>query len=484
MPPRYPVLYLAISIAASFIVAPRPAVADDSMQWQFYESHDPDNKGAMTARLVYGVPETDNVQVMGVCDARPSTGAKFSSVTFGADIGDLANGKETDLRFSGGGFEQTLHGNIQRAEGEGLNGVHLDIKNDDPIWTAFADKDTLDYLVPGYRAATLKLTPGRDKLKAFVKACRTYEKAALGDTAESSSASASDSAEKEDFDNAKELGTVAAFEAFLSNHSSGFFADLAHAYIDKLSKAAASPPAPPPQALAPQAPPLQAPPPPAPTPTAIPGLGPDPSCKDLFKVKSQNSAMPAKITFINKSGMYRSIMWLDFNGRPKDYASLNSGQEVTLDTFLTHPWMVTDGPGNCIEIVMPHAGTRVVTLTGPGGSAIQVPPPPAPNHKPPAPKVTSSCPPGTKPIPETDNCRPIAPPKKKAATPKCRSRSVLINGKCILKRNAGDSCGPGYHLKHGKCVHGAYVTPRSKRSVHGCPPGLDWNPQEGCHEND
>jgi len=451
MSPRCLVLCLVALITASSIVASRPAAAEDGMVWQFYESHDPDNHGAMTARLVYGVPETDNVQVMGVCDARPSTGVRFSSVTFGANIGDLANGKETDLRFSGGGFEQTLHGNIQRAEGEGLNGVHLDIKNDDPIWTAFADKDTLDYQVPGYRAATLKLTPGRDKLKAFVEACRTYEKAALGDTAKSSDASASDSAEKEDFDNAKELGTVAAYEAFLANHSSGFFADLARAYIDKLNKAAASPPAPPPQALAPQAPPPQAPPPPAPTPTAIPGLGPDPSCKDLFKVKSQNSATPAKITFINKSGMYRSIMWLDFSGQPKDYANLNSGQEVTLDTFLTHPWMVTDGPGNCVEIVMPHAGTRVVTLTGP-----QVAPPP------PAPK----------------------PKKKKAAGPKCRSRSVLIDGKCILKRNAGDACGPGYHLRHGKCVHGAYVTPRSKRSVHGCPPGLDWNPQEGCHEND
>ncbi len=440
-----------IALVAVFLLKALPAVADDGMKWQFSESNDPDNHGAMTARLVYGVPETDNVQVMGICDARPSTGVKFSNLVFGADIGTLANGKDADLRFSGGGFEQTLHGNIERAEGEGLNGVHLEIKNDDPIWAAFSEKDTLDYQVPGYRAATLHLTPGRDKLKAFVNACRTYEKAVLGEDKEADQANSTEAngnPEKDAFDSAKELGTAAAFEAFLSNYGSGFYADLARAYIKKLDKAAAPSPAP--------APP--APPPPAPTPTAIPAPGPDPSCKDLFKVKSLNSATPAKITFINKSGMYRSIMWLDFKGRPKDYANLNSGQEVTLDTFLTHPWMVTDGPGNCIEIVMPHAGTRVVTLTGPQVA----PPPPAKKASPP----------------------PAPKPKKKAAGPKCRSRSVLIDGKCILRRNAGDDCGPGYHLRGGKCVHGAYVTPRSKRSVHGCPPGLDWNPQEGCHEND
>jgi hypothetical protein len=449
MSPRHANLCL-ILLATILAFKALPAAADEGMEWQFYESNDPDNKGAMTARLVYGVPETDNVQVMGVCDARPSTGAKFSSVTFGADIGDLANGADADLRFSGGGVEQTLHGNIQRAEGEGVSGVHLDVANDDPIWTVFADKDTLDYQVPGYRAATLDLTRGRDKLRSFVEACRTYEKAVLGGDAGGGDESASNSEEKEAFDSAKELGTVAAFEAFLANYPSGFFADLARAYINKLGEAAASPPAPPPPAA----------PPPAPAPIAVaPTPGADPSCTDLFKVKSQNSTTPTKITFVNKSGMYRSIMWLDFTGQPKNYANLNSGEQITLDTFLTHPWMVTDGPGNCVAIVMPHTGTRVVELTGP-----QIAPPPPPQKK--------ASPP------------PAPPPVKKATTSKCRSRSVLIDGKCILKSNTADYCGPGYHLKGNKCVHGRYVAPKVKKSVHGCPPGLDWNPQEGCHEND
>jgi hypothetical protein len=40
--------------------------ASDDMKWQFSEANDPDNKGRMTARLIYGVPETDAIQASGV----------------------------------------------------------------------------------------------------------------------------------------------------------------------------------------------------------------------------------------------------------------------------------------------------------------------------------------------------------------------------------------------------------------------------------
>ncbi|HUU67550.1 MAG TPA: hypothetical protein VMW57_09785 [Methyloceanibacter sp.] len=447
-------LFLGVSAWPSLVT---PALAQDGdMSWQFYESNDPDNKGAMTARLIYGVPETDNVQVMGVCDARPSTGVKFSSVTFRANIGDLANGADAELRFSGGGFEQTLKGNVQRAQEEGINGVHLDIEHGDRMWTAFAEKDTLDYQVPGYRAAPLELEPGRGNIKSFIEACRTYEKAVLGDQGTDTTADSGDSSEKDAFNSAKELGTVAGFEAFLSNYPSGFYADLARAYVGKLNGASLpKTPAPPPP-----------PPPAAPAPAIVTSApGPDPSCRSLSTLRSQNSNTRAKLIVINKSDMYRSVMWIDFNGQPKDYGGLNAGDQMTLDTFMTHPWMIADGPGDCIEIVMPHAGTRVVELTSRGGT-VQAPPPQRKASPPPAPAPKK------------------AAPKKKAAGPKCRSRSILVDGKCILKSNAAGYCGPGYRVKNGKCVPGAYVAPKPKPSGHGCPPGQVWSPQELCHYDD
>ena len=70
----------------------------------------------MTARLIYGVPETDNMQVLAVCDASSTPSA---SVTFGADIGTLETGKDTDLRFSGGGFDYALKGPDLPPDGRG-----------------------------------------------------------------------------------------------------------------------------------------------------------------------------------------------------------------------------------------------------------------------------------------------------------------------------------------------------------------------------
>jgi hypothetical protein len=54
---------------------------------------------------------------------------------------------------------------------------------------------------------------------------------------------ADDSAEKEAFEAAKELGTVEAWDAFLSHYSNGFRADLARAYVKKLGEAPAATPA-------------------------------------------------------------------------------------------------------------------------------------------------------------------------------------------------------------------------------------------------
>ncbi len=203
------------------------------MEWQFFQAADP---GYKTTRLVYGVPETDNIQVSGACVHSSSIGANFSIVTFGADIGDLETGKDTELRMSGGGFDHVLKGKIIRATGEeGLNGVELDIGNDDPLWRAFAEKDSLDYLVPGYRAASLDFSRGRDKIQQYVKACETFAEASP--PAASATSGSGGDAEKEAFDSAKDLGTVEAWEAFVASYPSGFHADLARAYVKKLGSA-------------------------------------------------------------------------------------------------------------------------------------------------------------------------------------------------------------------------------------------------------
>jgi uncharacterized protein len=90
-----------------------------------------------------------------------------------------------------------------------------------------------------------------------------------------------------------------------------------------------------------------------------------PTCAGFGKLKSLNSNTPITVTFVNKSKSYRGVMWLDFGGTPVTYTNLNPGQSYTAQTFLTHPWMFTDGPGNCMEIYQPRQGDTRFDIKAP-----------------------------------------------------------------------------------------------------------------------
>ncbi|MBO6815685.1 MAG: hypothetical protein JJ891_12540 [Rhizobiaceae bacterium] len=81
--------------------------------------------------------------------------------------------------------------------------------------------------------------------------------------------------------------------------------------------------------------------------------------------QSVKSDFPVTLTFRNMSGAYRSVMWVGFDGMPVSYADLDPGEEFTINTYLTHPWMFTDGPGNCMEKFMPQLGVSHFNITAP-----------------------------------------------------------------------------------------------------------------------
>jgi hypothetical protein len=85
------------------------------------------------------------------------------------------------------------------------------------------------------------------------------------------------------------------------------------------------------------------------------------SCKQ--GVKSKKSDVPVKVKFVNKSGEYRGVFWVDYKGQMVNYANLNPGESYTIDTFVSHPWVFTDGPGNCIEMFYPAKGKSRYNLT-------------------------------------------------------------------------------------------------------------------------
>lgn len=209
------------------------ALSQDAFIWQFNEGNDPSNKGRATARLVYGVPETDDAQIAAICDGAASTSSQFSSITFGADIGSLKEGTAVSLRFSGGGYSNEIKGQVYGTLAEeGITGVLVDLKHDDALWEALTGKERLSYLVPGYNASNVELGKGRTAIKQFIDTCRAY---ANGSVAKIADTPSSGITEKEAFESAKELNTIEGWEAFLNNYSTGFRADLARAYVKRLA---------------------------------------------------------------------------------------------------------------------------------------------------------------------------------------------------------------------------------------------------------
>lgn len=264
--PVAPVLLALLLVAAMTGVAFPPARAAEGMAWQFFEGPDIAQSNRMTARLVYGVPETDNVQVQAHC----AKGGGDPVIILGADTGALEKGAATTLRFSGGGSEITVDGTVYQPEGgEGVAGVRLELDRGATLWADMTEKDRLDYQVPGYGALTLELANGHRQIGNFLDACRAYAGASKAQTtaeastpASSGESESSDVPEKEAFEAAKELGTIEAWEAFLENYPSGFRADLARAYVKRIAteepEAPAAPPAPPALAAPAAPPPSQA----------------------------------------------------------------------------------------------------------------------------------------------------------------------------------------------------------------------------------
>lgn len=85
------------------------------------------------------------------------------------------------------------------------------------------------------------------------------------------------------------------------------------------------------------------------------------NCHLLGQVRASESEQPITITFVNSSGMFRHIDWIDFDGNPEQRASLNPGQTHVQQTTSGSPWMVSDGPGNCVDIFMPKK-SRTINL--------------------------------------------------------------------------------------------------------------------------
>ncbi len=265
--------------------------------------------------------------------------------------------------------------------------------------------------------------------------------------------------EKQAFDAAKDLGTVEAWDAFLANYPKGFHADLARAYVKKLAGSSAP--------AATSTPPLPTPAAPA-LATAIPAD--ELPCREAADLRSKNSNSLAKLTFINASNATRSVVWLDFEGKTKPYATLAPGQQVTIDTYLTHPWVVNDASGDCSQVFTPNATINVARLDRNEDAA------------PARPQSSSK---------RDDDDGDRGSRKTSSGKSKCINNGGKWRGDwCDTRKrdaSAAASCKElGLVLKGGKCVAKAKkdIQQFNTQKKKGCPPGTYLNPLGQCQPDE
>ena len=161
---------------------------------------------------------------------------------------------------------------------------------------------------------------------------------------------------------------------------------------------------------------------------------------------------------LNATSAPRGVFEVRADGKVRQIGTLAPGEQMALDTFLTHPWMVGDVAGFCSQIFVPGPGTTLGKIKADGGvtviptTRVIVTPKPAP--KPPAKTITK------------------APAKPSAAT---------------VQKRAAKSCSElGLAFRNGQCVAKAKkdVQKYKAQKKIGCPAGTYLNPLGVCQGNE
>lgn len=99
------------------------------------------------------------------------------------------------------------------------------------------------------------------------------------------------------------------------------------------------------------------------------------SCSEEASLRSINSDTASRVNFKNNSEGRIKIYWLNNQGQRVEYkvGGLASGQTHQQNTFVTHPWLITNEQGQCLGIYTPENSgavsldiNKTVTVSGGG----------------------------------------------------------------------------------------------------------------------
>ena len=85
-------------------------------------------------------------------------------------------------------------------------------------------------------------------------------------------------------------------------------------------------------------------------------------CSNEKALNSKEDSRNATMDFQNNSGETRKIYWLDYNGERVLYKIMKENENFYITTYITHPWIITDGSGKCLEIHMPNNKNNKIVI--------------------------------------------------------------------------------------------------------------------------
>jgi len=85
-------------------------------------------------------------------------------------------------------------------------------------------------------------------------------------------------------------------------------------------------------------------------------------CPQESTLRSINGNVSTELTFINQTGQPIRIYWLNYQGMRQFYAELLPGQQHEQQTFVTHPWVVTNNSEDCLGVYLPDPQPRNIVI--------------------------------------------------------------------------------------------------------------------------
>ena len=89
----------------------------------------------------------------------------------------------------------------------------------------------------------------------------------------------------------------------------------------------------------------------------------DVGCAQEDRLRSTDGSISTQVTFINRSALTIRTYWLNYQGKRVFYSDIAPGRSHVQQTYVTHPWVITNNPsGNCVAIYQPARTPATVVI--------------------------------------------------------------------------------------------------------------------------